>query len=192
MCLENLSDDDLAREVQAGNRLAMNVLVQRYQHRLFGWLRSRVRNRQDVEDVLQNLWLRVLGTIGNYRCGAGTFFAWLFFQMRSCHSGYLRSRGSHAEVLLSEFLALADDEPRKELDPSLDLLRAEDWEQLQRLLTQLPPEKQQVIHLWFIVGLNGPQIAQLLGIPEMTVHTRKFTALKKLRELLVGDPSNSE
>jgi RNA polymerase sigma-70 factor (ECF subfamily) len=186
MCLEDLSDDDLAKEVQAGKRLAMNCLVRRYERRLFGWLLVRVRNRHDAEDILQNLWQRVLGTIGNFRTGSETFFPWLINQMRSCLSSYFRSRTNHPEVLLADMLATAEIEPGKDMDPSLNLLRAEDWERLQQLLTRLPVEQQAVINLWFVVGLTGPQIAQQLGIPENTVHSRKLAALRKLRGLAGG------
>jgi len=188
MCLEDLSDDDLAKKVQAGNRLAMNVLVRRYERRLFGWLLGRVRNRHDAEDILQNLWQRVLGTIRNYRPGSGTLFPWLIYQMRSCLSTHLRSRSSHPEALLADVLAGAENELGRNVDPSLDLLRAEDWEKLQRLLARLPVEQQRVIQLWFLVGLTGPQIADQLGVPENTVHSRKLTALRRLRDLSSGGP----
>jgi RNA polymerase sigma-70 factor, ECF subfamily len=186
MCLDYLSDDDLAKKVQNGNRLAMNVLVRRYEGRLFGWLLRRVRSHHDAEDILQNLWLRVLRTIGNFRLGSGTFFPWLIFQLRSCLSGHLRTRIHHPEVLLADFLADAETQPDKDVDPSLNLLRAEDWEKLHGLLTMLPIEQRKVIDLWFLVGLTGPQIAAQLGIPENTVHSRKLTALRKLRNISVG------
>src|SRR5215471_18174518 len=102
MCLEYLNDDDLAKNVQAGDRLSLNVLVHRHQRRLFGWLLHCVKNQQDVEDILQDVWLRVVNTIHNYRVGDQTFSAWLFYQTWSARSEYYRSRSKRREVSGSE------------------------------------------------------------------------------------------
>jgi RNA polymerase sigma factor (sigma-70 family) len=71
------TDQDLARNVRAGSLDCFDQLVRRYQVPLRRFLERRAPHRQDVEDVVQDAFLRAYQCIGSYREGQ-PFKPWLF------------------------------------------------------------------------------------------------------------------
>jgi RNA polymerase sigma-70 factor (ECF subfamily) len=182
-----LSDEDLVKAVQAGNPLAMNVLVARFQAPLFKWLRWKTGNYEDAFELSQEVWLLVWRKIKLFCPDSGRpIFPWLFCVARNLFNSFYRRKAAHPRVLCVEDPGAIGEEPARKADPGRDLQVAELREKLERLVvTLLPVEKQEVIRLWFFDELPGPKIAQLLGIEINTVYSRMHDALKILRRMSV-------
>jgi len=72
-------DDDLliVQRVQAGDKLAFNLLVNKYHRRVARLLTRMVRNQEDIEDVVQETFIKAYRAIGNFR-GDSAFYTWIY------------------------------------------------------------------------------------------------------------------
>ncbi|MDP2379068.1 MAG: sigma-70 family RNA polymerase sigma factor, partial [Pseudohongiella sp.] len=72
-------DDDLliVQRVQAGDKLAFNLLVSKYHRRVARLLTRMVRNQEDIEDVVQETFIKAYRAIGNFR-GDSAFYTWIY------------------------------------------------------------------------------------------------------------------
>jgi RNA polymerase sigma-70 factor (ECF subfamily) len=75
--IEEKTDEELAREAQAGSGRSFEELARRYKRRLFVYLRSRVGSDQDAEDMVQDTFLKLYRNIGGYD-PAYRFTTWLY------------------------------------------------------------------------------------------------------------------
>ena len=67
-----------ARQARRGDRQALLELYERHRSRLLGFLIGQLRKRDAAEEVFQEVWVKVLGGIEQYRTSRGPFRAWLF------------------------------------------------------------------------------------------------------------------
>ena len=72
-----MSDEELAREAQAGSRAAFTELVDRYESRLYNFVLRRVKCEADAEDITQDAFVRAWSNINRYK-SRWRFSTWLF------------------------------------------------------------------------------------------------------------------
>lgn len=182
---------------QAGDIGAFDELVDLYSARLYGFLYRLTGHREDAEDLVQEVFVRVVRTIDSY-VDDGKFEAWLFRiatnlardRIRRVRravvipmSGGSRSAeegGAEGAVFESE----ADDEPAV-AERNLD--RAEQVDRLQKAMTRLPEAEREVILLRHYTDLSFAQIADMMGTPLGTALARSHRGLQKMREMLKDD-----
>jgi RNA polymerase sigma-70 factor (ECF subfamily) len=181
--------DRLLRRAQKRDPEALNKLVDRYSARVFGLLYRLTGSRETAEDLLQETFLRVVRTIGEYKHD-GKFEAWLFriaANLARDHARRVRRRGRP----LTLEGAGRDDEsgPMEVADPEQDgpsreLLRKEAGERLGACLRELGEIDREIILLRHFSELSFREIAEILQIPLGTALARAHRALKRLRTAL--------
>ncbi len=147
---------------------------------LLAWLSARV-SRSDLEDVHQEIWMKVLGKMGSSFKG-GNFRAWLFTVARN-HI-YDRQRKKLATPLKHEC-----DEPKidpKQETPCAVLLSRERRDQLKHCLRKLPEIRRRVVESR-LLGNDYSSIAASLEISTSQAHSHFFAAKRQLREWLDSD-----
>jgi RNA polymerase sigma-70 factor (ECF subfamily) len=156
---------------------AFQVLVERWRTRIVNFLVSRGADREGAEDCAQETFVRIHGYRHAYRPDA-PFTAFLFTVARNALADWKRSRARHRDREGGP-AGLGDVPARGAPDP---LARMD----LEAALAGLPPHLASVAELAGVRGLPYRAVAALLGIPEGTVKSRMFHAVKRLREVL-GD-----
>jgi RNA polymerase sigma-70 factor (ECF subfamily) len=168
--------------VKAGDLDQLGLLFERYHQPLFGFFYQRSGNAALSQDLVQNVFLRVLRYRRNFR-GDGEFKAWLFHIARNVHyDNHRKKRIRHTDDVDEWKDQLADDgasQPQQ-------LIRAEEVEQLKTALRRLDPEKREVLVLAKLQGMPYREIGELLGCSEGAVKVRVFRALQELRGLLTA------
>lgn len=159
------------REGRAG---AGQLLDRMYRERLIGFCLGYLGDRDRAEDVVQDVFVRVLRS----DAVPGSFRAWIY---RICRNRCLDVNRNLARR--------RDDRPLPA--PSLlraqttghltRLVRGERHERLRELMRELPAEQHEVLLLRYGEGLSRLEIAEVLGIPEKLVKSRLFHGLEKLR-----------
>lgn len=186
--------DELADVIAAARRrepAAFDALVTAYSARLYGYFYRLTGSRHDAEDLLQEVFVRLVRTIGRYE-HAGRFEGWLFriatnlVRDRVRRSKTSLSAGGQAGLRASHGEA---ESVRERLDlvadgPSVSLERAEDIDQLQRAIGQLPEAEREVILLRHFSQLSFREIAEQMGTPLGTALARAHRGLARLRELM--------
>ena len=183
--IEHALELDLARRAQEGDESAFAEIVRRFSPRVFGVASRFFRQRSQVEDAAQEVFLKAFTQLGSFE-GRGSMEGWLTRIATNTCLNIVRGSKRRPELTVSD---LSDDESGW-LDQQLgeatgsvenDLVAAD---LADRLLGTLSPEDQQA--LLMIDGENASvkEVAEATGWSESKVKVRAFRARKKLREAM--------
>lgn len=181
---EQVQDNDveLLKGVASQDEAALAALYDRYRVILFGLLVRILNNREEAEDVLQEVFLQVWRRAADFDENRGRPFTWLVTLARSRGIDRLRNLAARERVAV----AGAKDEAEAVSDAASDAFRSEQRGLVTNALAQLPDEQQYPLMLAYFDGLTQTEIAARLGAPLGTVKTRMRTGMMKLREMLAG------
>lgn len=158
--------------------------------RLQGFIRKRVRNSEDAEDILQEVYYQ-LADADRLLKPIDQMAAWLFTVARNRITDLYRKKKTES---IPEFLSDNDDENLfAELrslmfddgsTPEDDYLRSLVWIELEKALNELPEEQRLVFELTELKGISFKEISKQTGEPVNTLISRKRYAVLVLRERL--------
>jgi RNA polymerase sigma-70 factor (ECF subfamily) len=175
-------DVELLKAVAAKDDAALGQLYDRYRLILFGVLIRILNNREEAQDVLQEVFLQVWRRAADFDENRGRPFTWLVTLARSRGIDRLRSLASRERVAT---MAGAGAEAVEDVsDAATDAIRSEQRRVVNSALSQLPEEQKRPLMLAYFDGLTQSEIATQLGAPLGTVKTRMRSGMMKLRELL--------
>ena len=163
--------------VQAGDTAQLAVLFERYHVALFGYLLQLSRNRALSEDLVQEVFFRVLKYAASYD-SAFAFPVWLYRMARNCYFDAVHKRRPEVAADAGKLGEISSGEPM----PEELLARKQDAMFLREALHKLPDDKREILVLSRFHGLRYEDIAQILNCEIGTVKVRVYRALKELRE----------
>jgi RNA polymerase sigma-70 factor (ECF subfamily) len=170
-------DDRLMTAVRDGEVSQLGVLFERHHRALFNFFLRLTGDRQASEDLVQDVFFRILKGRFTYRPGT-QFRTWMYQVARSAHVDRYRSRPRES-ASDPDTLSAVSEGPA----PGTALEREQEAALLRRALEELPVEKREVLVLSRFQGLKYQEIAALLGCEEGAVKVRVFRAIKALREI---------
>lgn len=168
-------DTDLVRLAQGGDARAFQVLMVKYQRRIARHVARYVRRADDVEEVVQDAFIRAYRGLASFR-GDSSFYSWLYRIASNVAFSFLKKSRS-PEVAMDErqddgFEPGASDEQT----PERVLMARQIGDAVERAMTKLQPELAEALVLFEVDGKPYKDIAQMLGVPIGTVRTRIFRA----------------
>lgn len=185
-------DQALVERAQAGDQKAFGLLVDKYQRKLGRLLSRMVRDQAEVEDVVQESFIKAYRALPNFR-GDSAFYTWLYRIGINTAKNYLVSMGRRPQVLNDVELEDAEnfedgDELRTMETPESEMMTKEIARTVNDTVEGLPEELRTAITLREMEGLSYEEIATIMGCPIGTVRSRIFrareTIAEKLRPLL--------
>ena len=191
----NDPDSSLVLLAQEGNARAFEALVIKYQRRIARHVARYVKLASDVEDVVQETFIRAYRGLGSFR-GQSTFYTWLY--RIATNTAFTHLQRSPGEILLGD----ASPEERTDTfepgisdaeQPDRALMAKQIAETVQQALAKLKPELAEALMLYEVENKPYAEIAQMLGIPIGTVRTRIFRArefIAKRLEPVLGAQRN--
>lgn len=184
------------KQAQRGDPAAFEKLVDLYAPRVAGFLFRMTGTRQESEDLVQEVFLRLVKMIGAYQHD-GRFEAWLFRITANLGRDRVR-RAKRAPGFVSE--AVSDANGDREDDSGrlnrlvgaaetndARMIHAEEMDALGAALVLLPEAEREVIMLRHFSQLSFKEIAELTGTPLGTALARGHRGLAKLRDLLTDE-----
>ncbi|MEJ6021207.1 RNA polymerase sigma factor [Ramlibacter sp. PS4R-6] len=188
---EGIADTALAARVAAGDGAAFELVMRRYNRRLFRIARSVLRDDADAEDALQEAYIAAYRAIGAFR-GDASLATWLSrLVLNHCiarRRRQLRRDNIVPFVVQDTFDQLGDDSEA----PDRALVRTQLRALLERKVDELPELFRTVFMLRAVEELSVEETARLLAIPEATVRSRHFRARSLLRESLAREMDLAE
>jgi RNA polymerase sigma-70 factor (ECF subfamily) len=157
--------------VKAGDRAALEEIFRLYRKPLLNYFHRLGADPSLAEDLLQESFLRLWRAARVYQASAKVS-TYIF---RIAHNLYLNQAARRRERPLEG--------PGAEL-PGTDPSRRETQEAVRRAVEQLPEGERECLVLSEYNGLKYAEISEILGIPEGTVKSRMFSALRRIREAL--------
>lgn len=181
------SDAALIARAREGDTAAFRELFVLHRHTVTRIVHRMLGPSPEVEDVVQEVFLNVYRSLHAFR-GDSKFSTWLHrlcTNVTRMHLRRGRSRPRFADVEVPEAPPrdAAPDGPLEQVE------RAERVRALYRLLDRLSEKKREVLVLHDLDGVSAKEIAELVGIPVLTVRTRLFYARKELYAALAEEPS---
>jgi len=179
------SEAELIAAVLKGDAASFEPLVEKYSPRVFATARRYARRESEVDDIVQEVWLKAFQKLGSFR-GDAPFEHWLMrLAVRTCYD-FLRGHQRNREATFSDLTGPEEDwlehfmsRPESASDDS------EAARQLvQRILEQLSPPARLVITLLEIEDRSVKEIARLTGWSVPLVKVRAFRARAEMRKLL--------
>ena len=173
-------DDDLliVQRVQAGDKLAFNLLVNKYHRRVARLLTRMVRNQEDIEDVVQETFIKAYRAIGNFR-GDSAFYTWIYRIAINTAKNLLVTQGRRPSTLKEsndgDSETFEDNAALSNIDTPESLYQTKQiGEAVNEAMAALPEELRSAIVMREIDGLSYEEIAAAMDCPIGTVRSRTF------------------
>jgi RNA polymerase sigma-70 factor (ECF subfamily) len=183
-----LSDEALIASARAGNRNAFGELVRRHSGRVYGLSFKMLKNREDAEDNLQNVFCKAFYRIRQFE-GNSKFSTWLVrIAINEALMMLRKRRPGDAAACTNGHGATADHERKEELcdlhaDPERQYLAKE---LAAKVLDALTPTLRYMLIIQKGEGWTTCEVAQALDTTAETVKSRIFRARVRLRERLLA------
>jgi RNA polymerase sigma-70 factor (ECF subfamily) len=174
-------DRDLIRRIRDGDAEALRAIVERYQDRIFSLVYGIVRDRHEVEDVAQEVFLKVFTRIQAFD-ERSKFYTWLYRVAANAAKDHVKKRSRRPAVALEE----DDVIPSTGDGPVSHAAAAETRRLVREAIAALPLRYREVLTLRELDGLSYNEIAGVLKISIGTVESRLHRARAKLQRRLEG------
>jgi RNA polymerase sigma factor (sigma-70 family) len=181
-------------EVNEVNRDNLNRLIAEYQPRLKSFIRKRVSNREDAEDILQDVFYQLVKTVNTALNPIEQVSAWLYRVTRNTiiNKGLKRKEEElptygdteKDEEILRDFSEILFGDVNTSPSPDTEYLRSMVWTELKKALAELPPEQREIFELTELDDIPVKEISQTTGVPVNTLLSRKHYAVRHLRKRL--------
>ena len=174
-----VDDRELVRRIRAGDAEALREIVERYEDRIFALVFGIVRDAHEVEDVAQEVFLKVYTRIQAFD-ERSQFYTWLYRVAVNAAKDHVKKRVRRPAVALDE----ADALPGGGEGPESGAARSETSRLVREAVDALPVRYREVIALRELEGLSYDEIASVLGISIGTVESRLHRARARLKQRL--------
>jgi RNA polymerase sigma factor (sigma-70 family) len=168
----SIPDEELMSQVRNGVGEMLGELFERYQSPLFNFYYRLTGDRGLSEDLVQEVFLRILKYRQSYRPDT-PFRAWIYQIARNARVDFLRRRRPETSL---------EPEMAPTVVPADTAQEKQEAAMLHRALLELNDDKREVLVLSRFQGLKYEQIAQLTGVEVNTVKVRVHRALQELRD----------
>ena len=176
--LDKGSDSEVMMRVKDGQIDQMGILFERHHERLLSYLMRMTASRASAEDLVQEVFVRMLRYRESFRGNEGGFLPWMYRLARNACTDHLRKVTRRGETQAPEQEPLGD-------DPSVaeQVEKRESVDMLRRALMRLAPEKREVLILNRFDFKKFDEIAEIVGCPVGTAKVRAHRALRELRQI---------
>ncbi len=173
-----LSDEQLMQQCTKGERIAFEILYERYSEKLLRFASRLLYDRQKAEDILQEVFIRIIEK-PEYFDGDKKFSTWAYTITANLCKNVLRDE-QNRKRLLNQEAAFQDEQTFSHSQVDYQLLK----QKLQSVYTTLSEKEKQLFVLRFEHELPLKDIANIINIPEGSVKSGLFYMLRKLSQQL--------
>jgi RNA polymerase sigma-70 factor (ECF subfamily) len=173
----------LVRRVQARDESAFREIVERYQAKVFSIIYGILRNRNDAEDIAQQVFAKIYFSIGAFD-SRSTLLTWIYrIAVNECYD-YLRKRRVRKLVYESDFSA--EEVQRMEsstsvVDPAVPVdRRLAQRDLVVKLLSKVSEQDRSLIVLKEVEGHSVEELSAITGLNENTIKVKLFRTRQKL------------
>ena len=183
MPLSSDIEGETLERAKEGDQQALAAVYDWYLPRVYRYVFSRVGHIAEAEDLTEDIFLRMLGAIGEYKRTSVPFSAWLFRIARNHLVSYYRKNGIRkGQDVLDEDMIDGSPGPASLVETRLTL------GEVMKAVEELPEAQREVISLRFAVGLSIAETAQVLGKRQGNVKALQHKAVTRLQRVLATEP----
>ena len=181
-------DQKLVEKAQKGDKKAFGMLVEKYQRRLTRLLSRMVRDQSEIEDIVQDSFIKAYRAINNFR-GDSAFYTWLYRIGINTAKNHLVKLGKRPKAMNEveiEEIENFEDAPdlRSQDTPESSMMSSQIVTAVNQTIESLPGELKQAISYREMDGLSYEEISEIMKCPIGTVRSRIFRAREAIAEKL--------
>jgi RNA polymerase sigma-70 factor, ECF subfamily len=174
-----MTQEELLPLILTKDSRAFSHVYDMYSKSLFAVINNLVKDKEEAEDVLQEVFVKIWKNIDSYNESKGRFYTWIINIARNTSIDKLRSKGfnnSQKNLSSDNFVHLLDDSNK--LTNKIDTIG------IQEFVKKLKPKCIAIIDLLFFKGYTQQEAAEELDIPLGTVKTQNRNCINDLRIFL--------
>ena len=160
------------------NKQDCGFIYTQYRDKVFGFVRSKIYNQTEVEDIVQTVFLKVYSNLDKYDETKASLSTWIYTITRNTVYDYLKEKRDHPVLELFENTVDSEEEP----DDSI--LNNETLEELACALEKMPQNQRDIIILIYYKNLDRRKVAEMFGMTYGQLRYLHDNAIKRLGELL--------
>jgi RNA polymerase sigma-70 factor (ECF subfamily) len=176
------------RRIKNGDKEAMRLLYRKYKNLLFGLIVSILKDREEAEDCLQEVFTRLWEKADYFDAEKGRAYTFIVTMARNKAIDRTRSKqfkkADVADNTINNFTFIPESEER---NPHENMEFQERAAIVRDALQKLPEKERDVLVVSYYKGLSQSQIAEKMDIPLGTVKYRMRQGMLKLRDFIVLD-----
>lgn len=169
----------LVKELLKKDNSSFTLLYDNYSKSLFGVIYNLIRNKEEAEDVLQEVFVKIWNNIDSYNESKGRLYTWMLNIARNTTIDKLRSKGfnnSQKNLSADNFVYMLEDNSK--------IMNRIDAIGIKRFIDKLKPKCIQIIELLFFQGYTQQEASEELEIPLGTVKTNNRNCMNELRLMI--------
>lgn len=183
--MEDLSDEALVTAILRGAPDGFRALIERYRARVLGTASRFARNREELEDLSQDIFLKAWKGLPGFRSTA-PFEHWMMrLTVRVCYDFLRKNRRRREEEVSREAIDLTGERLTAEPEGNPELLAGEAREVLNHAMDKLGAKDRLILTLRELERRSVKEIAELTGWSEPNVKVRALRARHRLKEALI-------
>jgi RNA polymerase sigma-70 factor (ECF subfamily) len=174
-----MSQEELLVLIYKKDEKAFTHLYDMYSKSLFSVIHVLIKNREEAEDVLQDVFVKIWKNIDSYNESKGRFYTWIINIARNTSIGKLRSKdynNTQKNLSSDNFVNLLDESNK--LSHKLDAIG------IQEFVKKLKPKCIEIINLLFFKGYTQQEASEELALPLGTIKTQNRNCINDLRNYL--------
>ena len=183
---ERAIDQKLVEKAQRGDKKAFGMLVEKYQRRLNRLLSRMVRDQSEIEDIVQDSFIKAYRAINNFR-GDSAFYTWLYRIGINTAKNHLVKLGKRPKAMndveIEDIENFEDAQDLRNLEtPESSMMSGQIVAAVNQTIESLPDELKEAISYREMDGLSYEEISDLMNCPIGTVRSRIFRAREVIAE----------
>jgi RNA polymerase sigma-70 factor (ECF subfamily) len=172
--------EEMIARVAMGDRAALGALYGATSAKLFGVALRVLDDRQEAEDALQEVYVKVWHNAGRYRVNGLSPMTWLITVARNHAIDRLRARGGRRAAPIEDMAEIADGGP----NPEEQAMASSERGRIEACLRALEPDRAEAVRRAYLQGDSYQDLADRYRVPLNTMRTWLRRSLLRLRECM--------
>lgn len=180
LTLQYMEQEKLIASLLNKDNESFTLLYDNYSKSLYGVIFNLVKNKEEAEDILQEVFVKIWSNIDTYNESKGRLYTWMLNITRNTTIDKLRSKGfnnSQKNLSIDNFVYMFEDNSSKLVD-KLDVIG------IRKFIEKLKPKCIQLIELLFFQEFTQQEASDELEIPLGTVKTQSRNCINELRSMV--------
>ena len=181
-----LRDSELVTSAISGREDSFEELVRRYQRPIAAYVYRMVGDYEAALDLTQDVFIKVYNSLARYS-SEYKFSTWIYKIAHNASIDYLRRTSTREQALVAESDGETYERPiqSERLTPEEENEQRERREEIEVIVSSLPPTYKELIVLRHSHDMSYDEIAEVTGLPLGTVKNRLFRAREMMRDVLI-------
>lgn len=189
MAIAQETDKQLVARVQKGDNRAFDLLVLKYQHKIFGLISRYIRDADEIQDVAQEAFIKAYRALPKFR-GDSAFYTWLYRIAINTAKNHLVSRGRRPparDIDVDDAEYYESGSSMRDIENPENVLYGQELKLVvEKAIKTLPEDLRTAVTLREFDGLSYEDIADVMECPVGTVRSRIFRAREAIDKQVQG------